>query len=41
MGTAGTETAIAVETGASDGNDGGHADPGGTDVNHVGGAIEK
>jgi len=38
---AGSKTADGTETGASDGNDGGHADPVGTDVNHVGGANEK
>lgn len=36
---AGTETAS--ETGPSDGNDGGHADAPGADVNHEGGANEK
>ena len=36
---AGTETAS--ETGPSDGNDGGHADAPGVDVNHEGGADEK
>ncbi|MEO6205686.1 MAG: hypothetical protein ABIO67_09925, partial [Mycobacteriales bacterium] len=38
---AGTEKADASETGASDGNDGGHADVEGVDVNHEGGADEK
>lgn len=36
---AGTEAAS--ETGPSDGNDGGHADAPGADVNHEGGANEK
>jgi hypothetical protein len=36
----GTEAGVS-ETGASDGNDGGHADPEGVDVNHEGGAGEK
>jgi len=44
--TPGTETPDGTESGssesgASDGNDGGHADPEGVDVNHVGGADEK
>ena len=48
--TAGSETAdtgteanesATAESGPSDGNDGGHEDPAGADVNHVGGPNEK
>lgn len=39
--TADATTSGASETGASDGNDGGHADPEGVDVNHEGGVDEK
>ena len=37
----GPGAAEAPETGPSDGNDGGHADPEGVDVNHEGGPDEK
>jgi hypothetical protein len=36
-----TETTDPETDGVSDGNDGGHADPEGIDVNHEGGADEK
>ena len=39
-GTEANESATA-ESGPSDGNDGGHEDPAGADVNHVGGPNEK
>jgi hypothetical protein len=38
---AAVETAGSESSTVSDGNDGGHADPTGADVNHEGGASEK